>query len=421
MVKSIYKIITTANIVCLVLSSTNVHAQSVPPYIDTTALIAWYPFTGNTNDSSGNNYHALNTGSTPSDDRFGNSNSALNFDGTSSYISATFPASLKTSTFNGLTISSWFKLKTLVGQPQNIILLIDSLEQKTFAQWYDPSVKRAAVCNGITGIACTNYITAIDSPDTSKWYNILLAADFTSPKTDLYINGVMQGSLANPIIHSDIKYLTIGKYQSFWYMNGVIDDIAIWSRSLSKCEIAKQYLSLKSLITKHPNKDSVLLGGSATFQISDTVGSATYQWQENTGSSFANITPSVTYSGVTSKTLVINPVTTAMNNYQYRCLRNGGACVDTSASAKLNVYNSTGIITEDISRSISLFPNPTSNIVEIDAPFNIESLEVLNLLGQLLSSSFPNSQNYKIDLKALPSATYILRVNQTANLRLVKN
>lgn len=50
-------------------------------------LIAYYPFTGNANDVSGNGFHGVvRNGAFPTTDRFGNPNSAFYFDGIDDYI-----------------------------------------------------------------------------------------------------------------------------------------------------------------------------------------------------------------------------------------------------------------------------------------------------------------------------------------------
>ena len=49
-------------------------------------LVAYYPFNGDANDESGNLNNGIVNGATLTEDRFGNQNSAYNFDGTSDYI-----------------------------------------------------------------------------------------------------------------------------------------------------------------------------------------------------------------------------------------------------------------------------------------------------------------------------------------------
>jgi len=71
-----------------------------------TGLIAYYPFNGNTNDISGNNYHATNYGASLTTDRFGSPNKAYNFDGADDWMD--FPDTV----FNpseDYTIAFWIK------------------------------------------------------------------------------------------------------------------------------------------------------------------------------------------------------------------------------------------------------------------------------------------------------------------------
>jgi hypothetical protein len=68
---------------CIVFLSISVCSQ-VPQQGN---LVAYYPFSGNVNDSGGNNYNGtLNGGPTLTQDRFGNSNSAYALDGVDGYI-----------------------------------------------------------------------------------------------------------------------------------------------------------------------------------------------------------------------------------------------------------------------------------------------------------------------------------------------
>ena len=54
--------------------------------VPTAGLVAYYPFSGNANDSSGNGYNGTVIGATLIPDRFGNPNSAYSFNGVSDYI-----------------------------------------------------------------------------------------------------------------------------------------------------------------------------------------------------------------------------------------------------------------------------------------------------------------------------------------------
>ena len=64
-----------------ILIAVNSHAQS---YL-TNGLVAYFPFNGNANDATANGNNGTNYGATLTTNRFGMSNSAFNFNG-SSYI-----------------------------------------------------------------------------------------------------------------------------------------------------------------------------------------------------------------------------------------------------------------------------------------------------------------------------------------------
>src|SRR5271170_1089907 len=53
----------------------------------TNGLVAYYPFSGNANDASGNGNNGTVYGASLTTDRLGNSNSAYSFDGIGNYIS----------------------------------------------------------------------------------------------------------------------------------------------------------------------------------------------------------------------------------------------------------------------------------------------------------------------------------------------
>ena len=80
-------------------------------------------------------------------------------------------------------------------------------------------------------------------------------------------------------------------------------------------------------------------GCTATFNISAT-GAAplTYQWQENNGGGFTNISNGGVYSGATTTTLSISGATPSMNGYLYRCVvTDSYGNPATSSSATLTV------------------------------------------------------------------------------------
>ena len=93
-------------------------------------------------------------------------------------------------------------------------------------------------------------------------------------------------------------------------------------------------------VTVQPAPVSFCDKSSASFSITATGTNITYQWQESTngGTSYTSLTNIAPYSGVTTPTLTINPITFAMNNNLYRCVVSG-LCTPAANSngAKLTV------------------------------------------------------------------------------------
>ncbi len=98
---------------------------------------------------------------------------------------------------------------------------------------------------------------------------------------------------------------------------------------------AELTVNAKPQVITEPVDQTVDEGETATFTIAATGTALTYQWQENTGSGWANI------SGATTSAHTITSPTESMDGYQYRCIATG-TCPpsDTSASATLNIVTS---------------------------------------------------------------------------------
>jgi len=89
-------------------------AQTVPPYVPTNGILAWFPLDGNGNDASGNGNNATNFGATFVSNRCGTSNSAAHFNGINNYLQVATPsfAFSETGTF---TYSIWLKKQVNTG------------------------------------------------------------------------------------------------------------------------------------------------------------------------------------------------------------------------------------------------------------------------------------------------------------------
>jgi hypothetical protein len=76
-------------------------------------------------------------------------------------------------------------------------------------------------------------------------------------------------------------------------------------------------------ISSHPQNTMACEGGTAAFNVTASGGGLSYQWQENQGSGFTNISNGGVYSGANTATLTLSNVTAAMNGYAYRVIVSG--------------------------------------------------------------------------------------------------
>ncbi|HPP39650.1 MAG TPA: MBG domain-containing protein [Candidatus Kapabacteria bacterium] len=88
-------------------------------------------------------------------------------------------------------------------------------------------------------------------------------------------------------------------------------------------------------ISAHPQNTSVAEGANASFSVTATGGTLSYQWQENTGSGWNDIT------GATSATLTLNSVTASMEGNKYRVVVSNGCGSVNSNAATLTIIAAT--------------------------------------------------------------------------------
>ncbi len=95
-----------------------------------------------------------------------------------------------------------------------------------------------------------------------------------------------------------------------------------------------------SAVSNQPVNSTICAGLNASFSIVATGTTPAYQWEvSTTGASgpWAALANNATYSNVTTNTLNITNATTALNNFQYRCV--------VSNCAPINATSNTGILT----------------------------------------------------------------------------
>jgi hypothetical protein len=116
--------------------------------------------------------------------------------------------------------------------------------------------------------------------------------------------------------------------------------------------------------TSQPSNQSGTSGGNSTFTVVASNG-ASFQWQRLPagGSSYANLTNSGAYSGVTTGTLTVANTTFAMSGDQFRVIATNGGGSTPSNSVTLSVIPTVPVITQQ--------PSNTTVRVTLDASFTV--------------------------------------------------
>lgn len=201
----------------------------------TTGLVAYYPFTGNAVDSSGNGNNGTVVGAKSSSDRFGNANSAYIFDGISNFIDLGNIKGLNTN--QGLSIAIWINWSGLNGI---------SNDQYAFSMGPNPNASLTfdnnnTLTGNVVNCNCASDIPTTTNITSNNWFFVTLNYDLQSGTQKLYINGkLVSTSIENMFSYyrTNSGSTTIGKYwYNSAYFKGSIDDIKIYNRVLTQSEI----------------------------------------------------------------------------------------------------------------------------------------------------------------------------------------
>lgn len=207
----------------------------VPNYVPTNGLVGWWGFNGNANDESGNGNNGTVNGATLTADRFGNTNGAYSFNG-SNYISINSNPSFNV---NDLTFSCWFLRNN--SQDNDALFGIRASDTDTRISFH--------VENGNTGIGIyngTNWIPLAVNTDNDIWYQAIFT--ISNGICEIFLNGNSVGTFNSNVGSGIDNPVWIGQPDNTlpynierW--NGNLDDIGIWNRALTLCEIADLYNS----------------------------------------------------------------------------------------------------------------------------------------------------------------------------------
>jgi hypothetical protein len=430
----------------LSLFSQSVFSQ-IPNYVPANGLVGWWPFNGNANDESGNgNNGSPINGANLTSDRFGNLNKAFNFDGNDDYIEL----NNQFSDWQDFSFSLW--INHLKGS--NYSGLISDANtfsaNDLFFNINASDVGLKADKNGSTLFSCSlpevgfnNTPLVTNQTFQGTWKHLVLTVSNNSIK--IYVNGILVGivfSSASNIGYHAIKpvfgKITDGAY-SIQFLQGLLDDIGIWNRALTDCEIQDLYHSQLGFTTidAGPNQtvckgDSVTLNGSGGIFLS---------WNNGVIDSFPFAplqTDSYVLTGAdtlgcvgtdTVNITVLNPTTstqsaTALDSYTWQLnnqtytqsgtytatIPNAAGC-DSVVTLNLTL-NFTGI-SENSEAQISISPNPASDNISLKVSELLlgKNYLIYDNSGRKIMEGIISQKEMVIKIGAFDDGIYLIKVN----------
>lgn len=215
-------------------------------------LYICYPLDGNSNDFSGNLNHATNHGATPTTDRFGNLNMAMDFNGISDYLSIdnAFPDAAK------FSISVWV-YHTKQTHPSCILSDADETPYvDLFINISDDGLgidanKIGGVINQMDAYPLGNYSPIIVGQQlNNSWHHLVWVCDSSSQQ--VYIDTFLMASVniagtnigyhnVNPSIGRMGDGISNGPMFYFQYFMGKMDEFKFYTRALDFQEVKALY------------------------------------------------------------------------------------------------------------------------------------------------------------------------------------
>ncbi len=341
--------------------------------IPSNGLVAWYPFSGNANDSSGNGNNGTVNRATLTTDRFGKANCAYSFNANdSNYISSpsnSFPTKAG-------TISSWVNFSGAIknGTPpydwstilaygtRGGLLVNGNINDSQYNKFLQNFVLNNSPTSNsaITQNVWTHVVETIDGLGNCTFYfnSVNVGGGKISNFTPASLNGVCNIGKSN----NDLIYP--------WYFNGKLDDIRIYNRALDSSEIYALYReggyngnTLPVMITNIVaiNKENNV---EVNWHTTTELNISHFSIQHSTdGTSFTDIsTVKAIGSGANSYSFTDNnPINTPVLYYRLGITDKDGKVT----------YSQAVLVTLKRKSTISLSPNPTHGLMTVQLKTNV--------------------------------------------------
>ncbi|MDI1355713.1 MAG: T9SS type A sorting domain-containing protein [bacterium] len=461
------------------------NAQAPPNYVPIGGIQGWWPLDGNANETANNTWNGtLMASPVATFGHQGVAGTAYLFNGINQYITTLYPGIGGSA---ARAVSFWAKTSlpsphmTLVGWGGNN-------QGERFACTFN------ALTTGVStdlGNTAMTYSTNPGSPvNDNLWHHYVwqcngpsqanieiyqdavlltqLASNGSNPYNASTAINTITNNIPNASYFVDIARLNFtttavpgGFAPSPAYFNGSIDDVGIWNRMLSTCEIMQLYTcSLSNSVITVTGTNSICAGQTAVLTAN---GATNYSWSNATNGAILTVSPAITTtymvtgttvcSGVISNTVTVsvkpNPTITALADPTLICTGHAATITASGASSYLwntssisssivvsptatVIYTVTGTGANGCSQKVSVqqsvskclgiekaalaepaifYPNPSDGLIHF---MNMQAdmiLEVYDVLGSCIYKSEVQGNSAEIDLRGQNYGIYFVKIN----------
>lgn len=203
-------------------------------------LVLFLPFSGNANDESGNGNNGTVNGASLTQDRFGVSDRAYNFNGIMDFISIADNPNLFS---DELTISWWYKITEILGGERVVIGWVDGGHR--YQQFFNGG--QLSYLNGYNVAQPGIYFNPIYGlNDLNVWKNVVVTYQKTGESTSttsIYVDGELKQTDNHSLAmdYAPGPDFFIGKNHNGNFFKGYLDDLRIFNRILTSNEILDLY------------------------------------------------------------------------------------------------------------------------------------------------------------------------------------
>ena len=395
--------------------ATNLMAQNIPSYVPKDGLVGWWPFNGNADDESGNEYNGTVDGAVLDTDRFNKKNSCYNISEPGSNIATKV---LGATGVNARTISLWFYFDKENNTNEQWVMLsyggTTPFTQLVASIWpkNNPSVDIGA-----------SYVI-YNKEVINKWHNYTLVYDNSFGNTVLNIKAYIDGVLLKDVIshtsfyqisteNSDMFPFRVGTYNKNQTFQGKIDDLLYYNRALSDQEIKQLYEGCTKETATSSSFNSYLFTNNSSINLSANPSEGTFTGEAVTNNAF---NPSKAKLGKNQVKYTFKNSTGCADstNFEMIMVDTLGNKCSTYDTLKIKVQLTTGIKSGQVA-TMNVYPNPTSDIIIIEASdvgaLNGYSYKMVDLQGKQVYKEQVTKAKTEISLKSIGAkGVYILHV-----------